>query len=65
MQRYTVLRREVWVQPVMIDAESPEEARTRVSNGAGEELENHLEYSHVLPVENWSVEDKDGKLVLD
>jgi hypothetical protein len=49
----------------MIDAESPEEARTRVSNGAGEELENHLEYSHVLPVENWSVEDKDGKLVLD
>lgn len=64
MPRYMVLRREVWVQPVMIDAETPEEARRMVANGGGTELDNHLEYSHVMPVENWSVEEN-GKLVLD
>lgn len=64
MKTYFVRRREVWVSYVEIDAESPQAALQLVSGGAGDELEDLLEYSHTLDSDSWDVEDPEtGELV--
>ena len=52
---YVVDKREVWVQPVLIEAESKEEALKLVANGEGEYWDNSLEYSQDLSIDKWVV----------
>lgn len=39
MKNYIVVREDRYVQEVLIEAASPEEARRKVANGGGDELE--------------------------
>jgi len=64
MKKYTVLVREVHVSHREILAESPEDAIRRVSDGE-DEGDTFFEYSHTMDTSTWSVEDENGKLVLD
>ena len=48
MAAYRVFRREVWVQPVEVEASSESEAIHNVWMGAGTVLEGQLEFSHML-----------------
>lgn len=50
-----VVRKEVWIQPVTIEADSTEEALHDVEMGEGEILEDQFEYSHTLNSEDWIV----------
>jgi len=60
METYYVNIREVWIQPVEIEADSPEEALAMVSNGGGLYVDNGLEYSDTLDNDKWSVDLPDG-----
>jgi len=53
--RYIVEVREVWVQPVEVEASSEEEAKKKVQQGEGTALEDRFEFSHTLDPEYWSV----------
>ena len=57
MKTYDVLVREVWVQPVSVEADSPHEAIRKVQEGDGEYTKS-AEYSHTLDPETWTVEEK-------
>lgn len=46
MKKFRVLRPEVHYAHVIVDAESPEEAREKVRDGEGEET--YVEYSHTM-----------------
>ena len=48
MNEYLVSVPEVWVQVVLIEAESEEDALQLVKQGNGENLEDQFEYSHTL-----------------
>jgi len=54
---FTVTKREIWIQDVEIEAESKEEAIDKVSNGSGEIIQNHVSYSHDLPIEEWTAQE--------
>lgn len=56
MKKYIVHTREVWVQPVEIEAETAKEALERVHNAEGNAIEDRFEYSHMLD-ETWPVEE--------
>ena len=55
--RYIVEVKEVWVQPVEVEASSPEEAKRKVQQGEGTALEDRFEFSHTLDPEHWGVEE--------
>lgn len=57
MKFYTVLLREVHIQPVQILAESKQNAIELVKAGSGEFMNDLLEYSHTLDTETWTVEE--------
>lgn len=54
--RYIVEVKEVWTQPVEVEASSPEEAKEKVQRGEGTVLEDRFEFSHTLDAEHWNVE---------
>lgn len=53
--KYYVDVREIHIQTVEIEADSPEQAITRVAEGDGSYLDGRLEYSHTLPPDTWTV----------
>lgn len=53
--RYIVVVKEVWEQPVSIEAESVDDAIRKVGDGEGTVLESEFEYSHSLDSETWRV----------
>jgi len=55
MPRYTITVKEVWYQPVEIEADSEEEALTRVEEGYGDTVENGFTYSHSLGSDEWLI----------
>jgi len=57
MKTYYVLVREVWAQPVTVEADSPQEAIRKVQKGDGEYAKS-AEYCHTLNPETWTVEEK-------
>lgn len=57
MKEYIVNVREVHIQMVSVEAESPEEAILIVAGGGGEYLDDSLEYSHALDREYWTVDE--------
>ena len=60
MKKYIVGMREIHIQNVEIEAESPEEAIERVADGEGDFVDNSLEYSHTLNTDTWTVKEKKG-----
>lgn len=50
-----VVKREVWIQPVAIEAESIEDGILKVREGKGKILEDEFEYSHSLDPDTWAV----------
>ena len=60
MSVYRVFRREVWVQPVEVEASSESEAIHKVWMGAGTVLEIQLEFSHMLGTDTWTTEQCEG-----
>lgn len=58
MKKYIVNIREVHLQPIEIEAESPEEAIRLVQDGDGEGDYTNGEYSHTLDSDTWTVEEK-------
>jgi hypothetical protein len=65
MPRYTVLRRDVYIQLVAVDAETPEVARDMVRNGGGTIVSCQPEFTYTMDSGTWGVEDENGELVLD
>lgn len=57
MKTFVLAVREVWVQLFEIEAESKEDAKTRVHRGEGTAVDNSLEYSHTLDPETWTVDE--------
>jgi hypothetical protein len=60
MALYKVLRREVWVQPIDVEASSESEAIHKVWMGEGILLDGQLEFSHILAADTWTVEQSKG-----
>ncbi len=54
--KYIVHVREVWVQSVEVEANSPEEAKQRICEGKGYTIEDRFEFSRSLEPETWTVE---------
>lgn len=57
--QYLVGIREVWVNTVLVEAESEEKAIEKAGDGDIDPDFDMLEYSHSLDSEVWSVEKKD------
>jgi hypothetical protein len=57
MKKFIVIVREVYIQPVLIEAETIDKAIEAVADGEGEIIEGQMEYSHNLNPELWSVEE--------
>ena len=55
--KYTVRVQEVWIQPVEIEAESPEDAKLKVSNMEGNQIENRFEFCFTRDKANWQVDE--------
>lgn len=55
MPRFIVSVKEVYIQPVSIEAESVEDALRKVKDGDGEYLEDQHEYCYSLPFDEWNV----------
>jgi hypothetical protein len=55
MAEYYVLVREVHVSYRKVEASSPEEAKNKVCDGEGDEVQ--LEYSHTLDSDKWTIEE--------
>ena len=60
-----VVRKEVWIQPVAIEADTTEKALHKVKDGEGEDIEDQFEYSYTLDSEDWSVCDDPRKETVD
>jgi len=58
MPKFIVEVREVWVQPVEIEAETEEEAIKRVADAEGD-WDGQAEYSHTLDPETWTIHKKE------
>lgn len=58
MPSFIVRVQEVHIQEVRVEAVSKETAIQAVVDGAGEYLDNALEYSHCLDTERWSAEEE-------
>ncbi len=55
---FVVWVREVWARPLQVHARDAKEAIAKVADGGGEETDQLTEYSHVLPPESWTAEEK-------
>ena len=55
VKKFIVLTREVWIQPVEVEAESKEDAIKRVADVQGHPTEDAFGYSHLLGVDHWTV----------
>jgi hypothetical protein len=55
MPEYRVRVREVHIQDVKIEADSPEEAKAKVCNADGDYQNESLIYHDTLPPETWEV----------
>lgn len=60
MKRYLVIKREVWVQSVSVEAESEQDAIQKVRRGNGDVVNDTLEYSHDMSENNWTAEEDKG-----
>ena len=60
MDKYIVYVREVWTQPVEIEADSTNEAKEKVYGGEGVVLEDWFEFSDCLDSSTWAVEKVKG-----
>ncbi|MFI5379023.1 MAG: hypothetical protein ACHRHE_06995 [Tepidisphaerales bacterium] len=56
LTRFIVNVREVHIQPVAVDAQSPEDAINRVKRGDGDYDKYPIEYSHTLGTDTWTVD---------
>ena len=63
VKTYMVRRKQVHHTLISVEATSPEEARIFVRDGGGEETD-FFEFSHMLPMEDWDVEDEHGDVIL-
>jgi hypothetical protein len=61
MKEFTIMVREVWIQPVKVKADTLREAIHKVENGEGEQVESGFEFSHSLEPEFWTAEDSEGR----
>ena len=64
MPIYVVHVQQVYEQPVLVQADSEQDAIQRVDGGAGEELDHHLQYSYTLDPGTWAAqlyEDEQGQ----
>jgi hypothetical protein len=59
--KYLVSVREVHIQMVEVEAESPEDAKEKVAEGEGRYLDNALEYSHSLEPDTWTVDSDEAE----
>lgn len=58
--RFTVLRREIWIQKITVDADSPEEARQKAEKDDGTMSEDP-QFREFHRPKNWEVnEDSSG-----
>ena len=55
MAQYVVFRKEIWLQGVLVEAESEDSARTLVDEGEGDDLPDTLEYSDTPDEDGHSV----------
>ena len=62
MPRYIVGVKEVHIHKIQVEANSEDEAKMIVKDGAGEYIDHELEYDHTLDDEDWTVEIDDGSL---
>jgi len=60
MSKFIVNTREVWIQPIAIDALDKGEAIAKVLDGEGEILENDFEYSDTRSESEWTVDEVIG-----
>jgi len=56
MAKFIVYRKEVYQQPVHIEADTEKEAIKKVEDGEGETREEELDYSYTLESDLWHVE---------
>jgi len=56
MPKYKVITKEVWIQPIIVEANNKKEALEIVADGSGEMLENEFEYSHTQDTDTWEVQ---------
>ncbi len=61
MKEFTIMVREVWIQPVKVKANTLREAIQKVENSEGENIESGFEFSHSLEPEFWTAEDSEGR----
>ena len=55
--KYKVITKEVWIQPIIVEANNKEEALEIVADGGGEMLSNEFEYSHTQDTDTWEVQE--------
>ena len=58
MKNFLVNVKEVWVQPVLVEAETKEEAIEAVAEGGGTYIEDRFRYSHTKDPDTWNVEEE-------
>lgn len=58
IKTFIVTKREVWHQPVQVEATSEKEAIEIAANGGGENMDSLFEYSHDLGAEHYTVEEE-------
>ncbi len=56
MSKFIVHVKEVWDQPVEVEAESKEHAISRVVEGIAECKESECSYSYTLDSDEWTIE---------
>jgi hypothetical protein len=56
MPKYRVVVKEVWNQPIIIEANSPSDAVSLVAECQGQELKDEHAYSYTLEPDSWEVE---------
>lgn len=56
MDKYIVYVREVWTQPVEVEANSAGEAKEKIYRGEGVVIEDRFEFSDYLDSSSWTVE---------
>lgn len=58
MKEYVVVKREVHLRMVEIEAEDKAEAISMVRRGEGDVVDGYLEYSHDMRTDLWTVEEQ-------
>jgi len=57
MKKYIIVKREVWTSSHLVEAENKKQALELAAKSDCTELDGYLEFSHYLPVENWTIEE--------